>query len=197
VNTNTTISQVNIAAQKATILATYQALITGLNDAPADLQSYVIASKTYTKAELVTHFQGRIDAAKKTIAARTALHLAVVSEKEVATLVAPLRAGLKTVLQGRFGRGAAELQQFGFTPQKKAQRAATTKAAAVLQNRSTRDARGTKGKKQKATIKGARTVLVPVAAASPSASGAAATANHPAASASAAKPSTSTPGGVQ
>jgi hypothetical protein len=100
-------------------------------------------------------------------------------------------------LQGRFGKGAAELQQFGFTPQKKAQRAAKTKAAAVLQNQSTRAARGTKGKKQKATIKGARPVTVTVVAPSASASGATTPAGATAASASAAKPATSTPGGVQ
>jgi hypothetical protein len=196
VNTNTTIGQVNIASQKATVLATYQALITGLNEAPADLQSLVIGGVTYSKAELIAQFQARIDAAKKTLAARTALHLAVVAERAEAAKVVAIRAGLKTVLQGRYGKSGAELQQYGFTPVKKTQRAALTKADAVAANLSTRAARGTKGKKQKSTIKGARPAPAHTAAPAASATATTTTANAPAASASAAKPATSNPGAI-
>jgi hypothetical protein len=197
INTNTTLSQITIAEQKATIVASYQAVITGLNDGPSDLTSFIIGNKTYVKSDLIKLFQTRIDAAKKVMAARTALHLAVVAERQVTAEVAPIRSGLKTVLQGRFGKSGAELQQYGFTPQKKAQRTAATKAGAALQGKSTRAARGTKGKKQKALIKGARPAPIALTAPAASSLDATTTAHAPAPAPAAAKPAPSTPGATQ
>jgi hypothetical protein len=103
---------------------------------------------------LVSHFEARIDVAKKTVTERMALHAIVVTEQTMAMAVATLRAGFKSYLQGHYGRGSPELQKFGFTAQKPMQKAAVTKARAAKQNVATRKARGTTGKKAKVNIKG-------------------------------------------
>jgi hypothetical protein len=193
INTNTTLTQVQIAAQKAKIIATYQALIDGINAQLADTTAFVIAGVSYAKADLVGHLQSRIDAARKVVAERTALHASVANERTMAKSVATLRGGFKSYLQGRYGKASPELQKFGFTPQKAAQKAAATKAKTVKQIEATRKARGTTGKKAKANIKG----VVPADTA-PNAGAAGASGTTPAAAPAAApavaKPSTSNPG---
>ena len=167
INTNTTLSQVNIAEQKAKIIATYQAVITGINTDLGDTTTFLIAGATYAKADLVARFQARIDAARKTLADRTTLHASVAAERSVEASAGALRAGFKTYLQGRYGKDSPELQKFGFTPQKPVQRAAATTAKAVTQNTATRKARGTTGKKAKVLIKGAPEPTAPVAPTAP------------------------------
>jgi hypothetical protein len=66
-----------------------------------------------------------------------------------------LRAGIKQFLQSRYGKDSADLQMFGFTPAKVPQRSVAGKVKGVAQNKATRVARGTRGKKQKSVIKGA------------------------------------------
>lgn len=190
INTNTTLTQVQIAAQKSKIIATYQALVDGINAQLADTTSFVIGGVSYAKADLVGHFQARIDAAKATVADRTLLHSAVANEQTLAKSVATLRAGFKSYLQGRYGKGSAELQKFGFTPQKVTQKAVATKANAAKQNVATRTARGTTGKKAKANIKG---VVAAEPATNAGTAGTAGTATHAPAPA-VVKPSTSSPG---
>lgn len=163
VNTNTTLSQVNIAEQKAKLIATYQAVISGISAELGDTTTFLFGGTTYAKADLVARFQSRIDAARKTLADRTALHASVAAEQAVETAVATLRARFKTYLQGRYGKDSPELQKFGFTPQKTPQRAAATKAKAVKQSDATRRARGTTGKKAKSVIKGVPEPTAPAA----------------------------------
>ncbi len=133
-NTNTTLTQVQIAAQKAKIVATYQALVDGINAQLADTTTFVIGGVSYARADLVAHFQARLDAAKKTVADRTSLHSDVANEQALNKSVGTLRAGFKSYLQSRYGKGSAELQKFGFTPQKVTQKAAATKAKAATRN---------------------------------------------------------------
>ncbi|HEY2512640.1 MAG TPA: hypothetical protein VGI39_17355, partial [Polyangiaceae bacterium] len=59
-------------------------------------------------------------------------------------------------------------QEFGFLPAKVGEKSAETKALAVQKSQATRDARGTKGKRQKEKIKG--TIVVPAVPAEPAVS---------------------------
>jgi hypothetical protein len=154
INSNTTLSKINIAAQKADAEAQWKTLAQGIASDLGDVASFVINGATFTKDAVVAKVQSRIDAAEKTKAARTVLHACVAAERVLQTDVAPLRAGLKTFLQSRYGKTSAELQKFGFTPAKVPQRSAIAKADGVAKARATRKARGTKGSKQKAPIKG-------------------------------------------
>lgn len=154
INTNTTVSQINISTQKATIEAEFKALVVGLQTELAGVSSFVVRKKQYTNPELVAMFQSRIDAAEQTKADRTKLHASVVAERALHQQVMPLRAGIKSFLQSRYGKDGAELQKFGFTPAKTPQGSTAAKSAGVSKSKATRDARGTKGKKQKALVKG-------------------------------------------
>jgi hypothetical protein len=167
INTHTTISQVNIAEQKAKLIATYQAVINGINTELSDTTTFILGGGTYAKTDLVARFQARIDSARRTLADRTALHASVAAEQAVSTGVTTLRAAFKTYLQGRYGKDSPELQKFGFTPQKPPQRAAATTAKAVKANKATREARGTTGKKAKSLIKGAPEPTVQVTPTAP------------------------------
>src|SRR5258708_13072153 len=151
INTNTTLSKVNIASQKAAIEAEYKALLKGIQTELNDVTSFMINQIVVRKQSLMERFQAAIDAAEKTKTDRTALHASVAAERTLQLEVAPLRKGLKRFLESRYGNSSAELQKFGLTPAKVPQRPAATKATGVTKAKATRVARGTKGKKQKAT----------------------------------------------
>ena len=153
INQNTTLSQVDIAAQKAKLFASYQALIGAITSDLTDTPSFIISGVTYTRDQLLQLLTSRVTAAKNTLAQRTLMHEAVAAEQTVASQVDPVRAGFKTYLLGRFGKNSARLQKYGYTPVKPTQKAASTKASAVALNKGTRTLRGTTGKKAKSLIK--------------------------------------------
>ena len=76
----------------------------GINTELADVTSYVISGKTYTKADLLAVLTGRIDAGKRTLAARTAMHVAVADEQSLLPTALALREGVKLFLAMRFGK---------------------------------------------------------------------------------------------
>jgi len=76
---------------------------------------------------------------------------------------------LKAWVLGRFGAGSVEAGEFGFAPRKAPTVSAATRAHAVEQNKATREARGTVGRKKKLAIKGViPTSTAPAAPATPS-----------------------------
>jgi hypothetical protein len=152
--TNVTVSQVNIASQRATVEAQFKALVNGIKTELANVDSFVISGVTFTKQELVDKFQGRLDAAERTKTARTALHALVAQERQVQADVAKIRTGFKICLQGRLGKNSPELQKFGFTQAKTPQRPVANKAAGIEKSKATRQARHTTGKKAKLKITG-------------------------------------------
>lgn len=192
INTDTTLSTIVIAAQKAKTLAVFQTLVDGINTELGDVASYVINGVTYTKADLIAKFTGRIDAGKQTLAARTAMHLAVSQEQALAAKALALRAGVKSLLEMRYGKQSPMLQKFGYAQRKTTQKAAATTANAAQKSKATRAARGTTGKKAKSLIKGAPDAAPPPTAAPPSKATASAvptaTAVPPTAAPAAAKP---------
>jgi len=151
---NVTISQVNVATQRASLEAEYKALVAGITTELSDVTSVTLRGVVYTKDALIAKFQGRIDASEKTKTARTALHALVAIEQGVDQAVAPLRMDFKQFLNSRYGKNSPELQKFGYLQAKKPQRTVVAKATAVSSNQATRVARGTKGKKQKSKITG-------------------------------------------
>lgn len=162
-NTNTTLSQVNIAAQKAKIIANFQALVDAITSDLTDTPSFVINGATFTRDQLLQQFAARVTAARKTLAERTSMHEAVAAEQAVAAEVDPLRAGFKTYLLSRFGKSSAKLQKYGYTPVKPTQKAASTKSNATVLTAATRKLRGTTGKKAKSLIKATPATAKPTA----------------------------------
>jgi hypothetical protein len=153
INTDTTLSQVDITALKAKLIASYQALIGTISSDLTDTPSFVINGATYTRDQLLQLLTSRVTAAKNTLAQRTLMHEAVAAEQSVAAQVDPVRAGFKTYLLSRFGKNSPRLQKYGYTPVKPTQKAVSTKARATTLNEETRKLRGTTGKKAKSLIK--------------------------------------------
>jgi hypothetical protein len=158
---------VNITTQKIDTQAEFQALIDGTNSLLPTDDPFVLAKRKITRADLFAEWQSRIDAAKATKSCRLALAAAVAHERQLDVTVKPLRDAFKTFAQSRFGKNAAELQQLGFVQNRTPRKSAQKKAAGVAKAQTTRKARGTKGRQQRAAIPGAATA--PTGTAIPSA----------------------------
>jgi hypothetical protein len=134
--------------------AQYKALLAGIHTQLVGDEQFIINGATLSKAALLARFQARLDAAAKTKADRTTLATTVAAERGVQLEVGALRMGFKVYLLSRYGKNSPELQKFGFTQTKKPQRPVAKKAVGIAQNKATRTARGTVGKKAKLAIKG-------------------------------------------
>jgi hypothetical protein len=180
--------------------ALYQAVITGLLAFYAPTDTFLIQSVTYTRDELITRFQAFIAAVEQTSSGYQQWRQDVQSERALELGVAPLRVGVRGIVQTRFGKQGLQLLQFGFQPAKVAVRTPASLVLASAKAKATRQARGTQSPKQKQAIHGTVTTVTvgssdpPTAAsagsaaasASSGASSAPATSGAPAASAPAA-----------
>jgi hypothetical protein len=182
VPTNTTVAKINVSQLKAKVEAQFTALVNGINTVLASVTTFELATATIAKKDLVDKFSSRIAAAEKSKAARLALHTAVAEETKLAAEVAPYRRDMRAFLVSRFGNGSPTLQVFGFTPAKATQKSATAKAQGVAKAKATRQALGTKGKKQRKTAAKALATApaqTPVAAPSPTPAASAASVSKP------------------
>jgi hypothetical protein len=147
--TNTNVGKINVAAQRATVLAQYTALVTGINTQLTDVSVFTFQEQQIPKTQVVSRLQARIDAAQTTKVARLALGAAVAAEAQIVADTTPLVADLKTFLQSRLGKKSPKLQTFGLTQLKTTQKSVAAKSVGVAKALATRKAIGTKGKKQR------------------------------------------------
>ena len=145
---------INVTTQKADNVLELQALLNGITTLLPKVDSFLLSRQTVSRADLLAQVQKRLDAALATKNARIALHNAVEAERNAQTVFKPLRSALRAYLVSVFSANAPELQQFGFVQSRRPKKTVAPKAAAVTKAKATRQARGTKGKKQKATIHG-------------------------------------------
>jgi hypothetical protein len=141
-------------------------------------------------ASLLKVYQTSLDA-RAAVTAGHATYQGALKDRDAAeTTRLAADESLKGWVLARFGAGSAEASEFGFAPRKQPEVSAATRAAAVLQNKATRLARGTMPKKEKLKIKG----VVPTSTA-PAAPAVTTTASVPAQTpvAVAAQPAVSTP----
>jgi hypothetical protein len=123
----------------------------------------------FTCAQLVAIFQAYVNAAQATKARYQEWRGEVQAEHAAAHTMVPHRSAVKTVLEGRFGKTSTKLMTYGFEPAKTPVRTTASKTVAVAKAEATREARGTKGKKQKKSIKGNVTgvIITPVTSGAP------------------------------
>ncbi len=159
----------NNAGTKVELQSSYMALIAGLqqNYQPGDVFDLVTGQTTC--AELVTLFQGFVTSAEQTKASNQVWRNDVQAEREAEQQVRPVRAAVKSVLVGKYGKSSTKLLAYGFQPAKVPVKSTTAKSTAVAKAEATRTARGTKGSKQKQAIVGNVTgvVITPVTAGPP------------------------------
>jgi hypothetical protein len=141
-------------ANKQSLVAEYQAIIAGLQKHNPNL-TILIASQTYTSAQLVQALQTLISSGNAVLTARTAAHDAVVADAKVEAQYAPLIRELKQSIALMYSNAATTLADFGITPRKPRKPLSTEALAArAAKAKATRVARGTTSKKQKATVTG-------------------------------------------
>jgi hypothetical protein len=153
------------ATNRTTTQAHDGQVIVGIDKHLQNVPSMPLAGSAYTMAALKQLIQSRIDAVIKVGNAKAQWHDASAAYKELNTHVTEVVRGLRQYVISAFGATNPVLADFGFTPPKKQALTPEQKVARALKAAATRKARGTKGKKQKAGIKGA----VPAPATSPAA----------------------------
>jgi hypothetical protein len=162
-----TTTTVNVTTQKADAVLQLQALIASINSKLAGVDPFKLSRETISRADLLAKVQTRLDAAVATKTSRQSMHNAVAAERIVEAQFKPLRAALRSYLIAAYGPSAPELQEFGFVQNRRPNKSVASKATALVKAKATRSARGTKGKKQKAAIKGTPTAS-PAVSPSPS-----------------------------
>jgi hypothetical protein len=178
---------------KVDLQTSYLALISGLESFYQSGDVFQLVSGPMTRDELITQFQQFIADAEATKASYQAWRDDVQHERVSEQAAGSLRAGVKAILNGRFGKSGTQLTKFGFEPAKTGAKTPLVKAVAAVKAKATRAARGTKGSEQKKLVKGNVTgvVITPVtepapATASNAASGSSGTGAPPAAASPAA-----------
>ncbi len=108
-----------------------------------------------TPAALLAVFQADLDRTAELQALEAQLADKRLEQRAARAQAVQTRADVKAYIVGNYGdQATAMLTDFGLTAPKKATVTPATKVAAITQAQATRKARGTKGKKQKAKIKG-------------------------------------------
>jgi hypothetical protein len=139
---------------KVDVEAQCQAVIVGLLAYYQPTDPFLMSDGTYTRDQLIARFQAFVAAVEQTKSDYQIWRTDVAGEQVLLTQVKPLRAGVRGIVQARFGKQGPQVLQFGFTPVKTPVRTAASKALAAEKAAATRKARGTVGKKAKSAIQG-------------------------------------------
>jgi hypothetical protein len=117
----------------------------------------VLAGNSYKPAALQAFLQADVDANDASTAARASWLNTVKVAKSTDAETNPVLRAVQATVEAQYGEAPdAEtvLADFGYSPRKKPTKTVEEKTAAVAQAKATRQARGTKGPKAKAKIKG-------------------------------------------
>jgi hypothetical protein len=144
-----------------------QKLVDGLTKHAGVIASLYVGGTSLTNAVLVSKLQALIAAVNTTNTARAALHAAVLAEQQLHADSAQFVADVRQTILAMFSSQTDVLADFGLAPRKKPVVTPQVKVAAAAKAKATRQARGTKSKKQLAAISGDVTgiVVTPVTAA--------------------------------
>jgi hypothetical protein len=145
---------------KTALLARVLALIDGTQKHyPSG--SFTLINVAYTTVTLVQLLQTLADALTTLTAAEASATDALLAARAARTHVGPVVLAYTQQLRTNFGNATSALADFGVQPEKaRAPRTVEQLAVAAAKARATRQARGTKSKKQKAAIKGNVTGVV-------------------------------------
>ena len=141
-------------------MGTQAETITALGSLIAGIQKHpppgvlLIEGKIYTTAALVQDLQAIIDPLNATVSARAAYLEATKNSDAVMSDNQSFIVGLRQMLQLMNGQSPLILSDFGLSPRKKVILTPAQKTLKAAKAKATRLARGTKGKKQAAAIKG-------------------------------------------
>ena len=149
--------RLNRAAQ----IALFTKMISGVN--LHVMAAILLGGQTYSASQIVAVFSALLQANTDLDAARVAYHQKLVAHKAALQSADGMGALLKSYVQGAYGKHNPILGDFGFSFAVPTPKTVKVKAAAALKSAATREARGTRGSKQKAAIHGTVPSTDPVA----------------------------------
>jgi hypothetical protein len=156
----TSVANGNNKGTKVDLQTAYLSLIAGLLAYFQPGDPFALAAGVMTRDQLIAMFQQFVAAAEATKSSNAVWRSDVQAERAMEQMVAPVRVGLTSILQGKFGKSGTPLLKFGIAPLKAPVKTTAVKTAAVAKAKATRTARGTKGSKQKKDIVGNVTGVV-------------------------------------
>jgi hypothetical protein len=154
-NVSTTVNAVNaVKPSKASALAAVRALIAGTQKHTPN-GSLTFGNATYAAASLVQMFQNLADAMTAHDVAQAKAKDVLVALRDVVAKVSPVLRAYRRFLVATYGNATETLADYGLKPLRaKVPQSSEQKAQAAAKRKATRIARGTKSKKQKASIHG-------------------------------------------
>ncbi len=155
-----------IRISKATRQNRLRKILDGIDETLSSVTSITLGGVTRTMADLKKLIEADLDAMDASVKARAAARVAVQAERDAHAQIDPILRLFKAAILAQFGDGvdaSAVLATFGFTPRKTAKQDLATKTQAQGKAEATRIARGTRGPKQKAKIKGTAPAVEPTA----------------------------------
>jgi len=133
----------------------YRGLIRGVRKRWSTSGPRVIASKTYSPAQIVDRLQSMLDSIDQTSSAYAAWRGQVAKQRVLERQLREFVRMLESIIRIENGRSPSALADFGLEPSKKTgPRTAEAKAVMVEKAKATRIERHTMGKRQKQKIKG-------------------------------------------
>ena len=127
--------------KKTDLTANYATCATGLTANYPSTQTWVFATKTYTRGDILNMLQAAITAAQTTKAAHDAWLAAVTAEQVLLAETRPVLGALHKSLEAQWGATSNKLTEFGYVPEKPLVRTAASKAAAAAKAKATRAAK--------------------------------------------------------
>lgn len=137
---------------KANLLNLVRQAIAGIQKHYANAPALSLDGTSVPTTEVLATLQGAVTAIDGATVAETAFHQAVAAQHAAVVKAEATLSGLQTLVDAQFGtKGRPD---FGFPVTTRKTPDEATKAQAVAKRAATRAARGTKGPRQKAAIKG-------------------------------------------
>jgi hypothetical protein len=144
----------SIRENNAKIVSTCGQRLTALKKHVRSKTAMKVSGQPKKLADLVAVYQAAVDTRAALIPQRAAYDKALAARDDAEAARVATDKELRVWVVNEFGPDSQEAAEFGFLPPKVTEKSAETKATAVKKLRATREARGTKGKRQKAHIKG-------------------------------------------
>ena len=142
---------------KVTRQARIGQVISGIQKNLSQMPAITLSGTSYTPATLIATLQKGIDTSKTSVNSKAKWIADVQVERNTYAEIGPVLRFIKAFVIAQFGdtqSSAQKLEDFGLSPRKARSKNVAVKADAATKGRATRVARATKGKKQKAKIKG-------------------------------------------
>jgi hypothetical protein len=135
-------------------IAADQAMIAGIQKFLAQNAQLTVGSQTMTPAAIIQVYQNRISTNQAAQTADASRIAAVQANKAERASTAAITGSVRQMVLAMYSQSPDTLAVFLLKPRKASVRTPAEKALAAARAKATREARGTKGSKQKASIKG-------------------------------------------